>query len=124
MFDQDKLYDIHLERKDATYDAIMRMVRMITNFARTGWVSSVKLRTASNFIAFDFIQFDFQTRNPSLGNDTPSKSCKSETEIHCQEISNEPNSSVTTNIKEQLHFERWREIEEIYKNLCIASSRP
>lgn len=34
--DQFKIYDSHLERKDATYDAIMRMVKIVTNFARTG----------------------------------------------------------------------------------------
>lgn len=34
--DQYKLYDSHLERRDSTYNAIMRMVKMITNFARTG----------------------------------------------------------------------------------------
>lgn len=34
--DQSNIYDKHLEQKDATYDAIMRMVKIITNFARTG----------------------------------------------------------------------------------------
>lgn len=36
ILDHYKLYDDHLQQKDATYDAIMRMVKMITNFARTG----------------------------------------------------------------------------------------
>lgn len=38
MFDDRKLYDSHLEQKDAAYDLIIRMVTMITNFARTGCV--------------------------------------------------------------------------------------
>lgn len=29
-------YDEHLEQKDLIYDLIMRTVKMITNFARTG----------------------------------------------------------------------------------------
>lgn len=31
------MYDIHLKNKDKDYDLIMRMVEMITNFARTGY---------------------------------------------------------------------------------------
>lgn len=56
-------------------------------------------------------------RNPSIENDTPFKSCESEDKVFCQEISNDPKSIVTTNIKEQLHYDVWREIEQIYKNL-------
>lgn len=58
--------------------------------------------------------------NPTLEGDTPFASCKSSTEIYCQEISNEPKSSTTNNIKEQLRYDTWREIEEIYKNLRIV----
>lgn len=36
VFDQNKLYDIHLRSKDAIFDIIMRMVKIITNFARNG----------------------------------------------------------------------------------------
>ena len=36
--DASKKYDKHLESKDLSYDLIMRSVKMITNFARTGWV--------------------------------------------------------------------------------------
>lgn len=32
-----KFYDKHLQDKDAVYDLIMRLVKLITNFARTGW---------------------------------------------------------------------------------------
>lgn len=55
--------------------------------------------------------------NPSLEGDTPFKACGSSDVIYCQEISNSPRSSVTDNIKEQLHYETWREIENIYNNL-------
>lgn len=55
--------------------------------------------------------------NPSIEGDTPFKPCKSSTDIFCQEISNNPKSSVTNNIKEQLHFDTWREIEQTYKEL-------
>lgn len=36
-YDSMKVYDSHLESKDIIYDYIMRMVKMITNFARTGY---------------------------------------------------------------------------------------
>lgn len=51
--------------------------------------------------------------------DTPFKSCKSSEETFCQEISNKPKSSVTNDIKERLHYDTWREVEEIYKRLKI-----
>lgn len=60
-------------------------------------------------------------RNPSIEDDTPFKSCKSSTEVFCQEISNDPKSSVTNNIKEQLHYDTWRDIEETYNGLRIVS---
>ena len=58
--------------------------------------------------------FYSQTVNsdPSIDGDTPFKSCRSENEIFCQEISNEL-SRVTNDIKQQLHYDTWREIEEI-----------
>lgn len=59
--------------------------------------------------------------NPSIEGDTPFQSSESQDEIFCQEISNDPTSSVTTNIKEQLHYDTWREIEQIYKKLQIVS---
>lgn len=31
-----KMYDKHLQSKDAVYDLIMRSVKFITNFAQTG----------------------------------------------------------------------------------------
>lgn len=35
-YDKLKLYDTHLKQKDSIYKIIMRSVKMITNFARTG----------------------------------------------------------------------------------------
>lgn len=35
--DQMGVYETALERKDLNYAIIMRSVKMITNFARTGW---------------------------------------------------------------------------------------
>lgn len=40
-YDSMKVYDSHLESKDIIYDYIMRMVKMITNFARTGYEISL-----------------------------------------------------------------------------------
>lgn len=51
--------------------------------------------------------------DPSIDGDTPFKSCQSENEIFCQEISNEPKSSVTYDIKKQLHYDTWREVEKM-----------
>lgn len=55
--------------------------------------------------------------NPSIDGNTPFIPCTSQTELFCQEINNSPKLSVTTNIKEQLHFDTWHEIETTYKNL-------
>ena len=51
--------------------------------------------------------------DPSVEGDTPFKSCRSEYQIFCQEISDEPNSRVIDDIKQQLRYDTWREIEEI-----------
>lgn len=53
---------------------------------------------------------------PSSEGDTPFKSCTSSTDIFCQEINDDLVSTVTTDIKDQLHYDTWREIEQIYKN--------
>lgn len=52
--------------------------------------------------------------DPSIEGDTPFKLSTSASEIFCQEIDNDPKSAVTTNIKEQLHYDVWRKIEQIY----------
>lgn len=57
-----------------------------------------------------------------MAGDTPFIPCKSSDEIYCQEISNQPFSHVTHDIKDQLHYTTWREIEEIYHGLKIGST--
>lgn len=59
--------------------------------------------------------------DPSIEGETPFKSSPSSDEIFCQEMSNEPGTRTTLNIKEQLHYGVWREIEEIYKGLKITA---
>lgn len=59
--------------------------------------------------------------DPSIGGDTPFKSCRSSNEIYCQEVSNSIKTSVTNNIKEQLHYDVWLEIENLYKTLNASS---
>ena len=62
--------------------------------------------------------------DPSIDGDTPFKSSKSSDEIYCQDISNDPKYRTTTNIKEQLHYDIWREIEEDYKHLTANNHSP
>lgn len=69
------------------------------------------------FVHLFLIQFDIS--DPSIEGDTPFVSCKSSNEIFCQEISNAPTSSITYDIKEQLRYNTWQEIEEIYNGLNI-----
>ena len=57
--------------------------------------------------------------DPSIEGDIPFKSCQSSDEIYCHEVSNEPKTRITTNIKKQLNYDMWREIDDIYKNLNI-----
>lgn len=52
-------------------------------------------------------------RDPSIKSDTPFKSCKSSDEIFCQDVSNEPKMRITYDIKKRLHYDLWREIDEI-----------
>lgn len=60
-----------------------------------------------------FCKFPNFISDPSIDGDTPFKSCRSENEIFCQEISNEPKSSVTDDILIKMHYDTWREIEKI-----------
>lgn len=57
--------------------------------------------------------------NPSIEGDTPFVSIKSSDEVYCQEMSNAPTTSVTANIKEQVHYNTWRAVEAIYKSLNV-----
>lgn len=116
--DKVQIYDDHLARQDLIYDIIMRSVKMITNFARTGYVI-YNLQSESSF-HWKFYLFS----DPSIEGDTPFKSCQSMDEIFCQEISNEPKTQVTNNIMKQLHYDVWHDIEEIYeKKITSGQSR-
>lgn len=53
--------------------------------------------------------------DPSIEGDIPFKSCKSSDELYCNEISNDPKIRITTDIKKQLHYDTWREVEEVYQ---------
>ena len=66
-----------------------------------------------SIIKYVFSYSQIVNSDPSIDGDTPFKSCRSGNEIFCQEISNEPRSRVTNDIKQQLHYDTWREIEEI-----------
>lgn len=59
--------------------------------------------------------------NPSIKGDTPFQPCTSTDDIFCQEITNSPKSSTTLNIKQQLHYDTWRDIEQFYKQLMNSS---
>ncbi|XP_055312058.1 esterase B1-like isoform X2 [Sitodiplosis mosellana] len=96
LFDSYKLYENALQARDdsnVNYRTIRRMVDIITNFARTG--------------------------NPSVEGDTPFMSSTSPDEILSQDITNDPNSSLVTNIMDQLHFNTWKQIDDSYKRLKI-----
>lgn len=41
-------------------------------------------------------------------------------EIYCTEISNEPKSTITTDIRKQLHYDTWREIDKILASVADA----
>ncbi|XP_055325786.1 esterase B1-like [Sitodiplosis mosellana] len=96
LFDSYKLYENALQARDnsnVNYRTIRRMVDIITNFARTG--------------------------NPSVEGDTPFMSSTSPDKILGQDITNDPNSSLVTNIMDQLHFNTWKQIADSYKRLKI-----
>ncbi|XP_055299410.1 uncharacterized protein LOC129566985 [Sitodiplosis mosellana] len=81
--DSYKLYENLLQVSDdsnVNYRAIKRMVNIITNFARIG--------------------------NPSVKGDTPFKSLSSPDEMFSQDITNDPKTSLVTNIMDQ-HNKIW-----------------
>lgn len=53
------------------------------------------------------------TSDPSIEGDTPFKSCRSSNEIFCQELTNEPKTRTINDIKNQMHYDLWREIESV-----------
>lgn len=69
---------------------------------------------------YSFFKFE---SNPTIENDTPFEPCKSSTEIYCQEITNHNKTAVSNDILQQLHYDTWRSIEEIYKSLPISTHK-
>lgn len=63
-------------------------------------------------VAFSSCIFKCQS-DPSIPGDTPFESCRSENEIYCQELANELKTHVVYNIKEQLHYDVWRDVERV-----------
>lgn len=66
------------------------------------------------FKSFEFqkkYNFVFQ-RDPTINGYTPFKSCRSENEIYCQELGNELKTHVMHDIKDQLHYDVWRDVEK------------
>lgn len=61
---------------------------------------------------------------PSIKGDVPFKSCKSSDEIFCQDLTNETRTSVTYDIKRQMHYFTWREIDEIIDKPTGNKSEP
>lgn len=59
-----------------------------------------------------FYHFHHQ-RDPSIDGDTPFKSCRSANEIYCQELANELKTHVMSDIKEQLHYDVWQDVERV-----------
>ena len=77
-------------------------------------MSSVEIhKNGSNLINLKYFS------DPSIEGDTPFKSTNSIDELFCQEVSNELKTSVTYEIREQLKYDVWHEIDEIYKSLRL-----
>lgn len=55
--------------------------------------------------------------DPSVEGDTPFKSSMSPNEMFTQDITNEPKSSIVTNILEQINFDTWKAIDGTYEQL-------
>ncbi|KAJ6639602.1 Cholinesterase [Pseudolycoriella hygida] len=58
---------------------------------------------------------DKKKTDPSVEGDTSFKPIVSSEEVFCQEMTNDPVSTTTTDIMEQLQYETWREVELIYQ---------
>lgn len=111
-----KIYNKSIETKDHIYDKFMRQAKLITNFARKGWVT--KWRSWFNFkYYFKFFYRCLctrfrESRDPSIVGDTPFQRCLSPNIIFCQEVANKPRTYVIKGIKEILHYFVWRDIEK------------
>lgn len=115
-------YGEALKHKNRDYDIIMREVNMIVNFARFGWISFPN-STSLLLSALNWSIFSRNFSDPTIKCYTPFESCKSSSEIFCTEITNDPYSTITTDIKKQLHYETWRKVEKIYNNLPGAPDK-
>ncbi|XP_031627086.1 esterase B1-like [Contarinia nasturtii] len=90
--DSMKIYENNLEIRNSSnvnYNAIMHMVNIITNFARNG--------------------------DPSIEGDVPFELSTPPDKICSQDITNDSKTKAVTDIMEQLHFNTWQKIENIYK---------
>ncbi|XP_031639929.1 esterase B1-like [Contarinia nasturtii] len=76
---------------NVNYNTIMRLVNIVTNFARTG--------------------------NPSIEGDTPFKPIPSPNEIFAQDITNDLNTTLISDVLQELHFDTWKQIEEMYNKI-------
>lgn len=81
------------------------------------------LIVGSNHDLFNVKLYFGNFSDPSVKDDTPFKSCKSSQEIFCQDVSNEPRTRVMYDIKEQIHYDLWSDIDDIvdFKNHTIAN---
>lgn len=97
-----------------------RLSRILPELGNFDWFLSTPSPFQMFFHIYNLISCSsVNSSNPSIEDDTPFRSCTSPNDIFCQEISNNPKSSVAANIKEQLHYDTCREIEEIYKESKI-----
>lgn len=61
----------------------------------------------------------FKCRNPSIDSDTHFIA-SNPNQIFCGEVSNDMKTCVRTDIKEQIHYDTWVHVENIYNGLkCI-----
>lgn len=127
LFDDSKAYEEHLkDLSDPNFVLIRRMVKMVTNFARTGWEFEIYIHPILfwfccllNLLFFDSNHSNLNSRNPSIEYDTPLESITSPEEILVHDIKSDSRTRIIKNILEQTHFNAWQEIDEIYKKMYI-----
>jgi len=96
VWDAQKIYDKHLKEKTSSaYKTIVRMVKLVSNFARTG--------------------------NPTIEGDTPFKQSTA-SEILCHEINNNFTTTITKDIMDRLHYNLWTEIENTYNSISKSTT--
>lgn len=63
-------------------------------------------------------------RNPSVEGDTPYKSSTSPDEMFAQDVTNDIKSKLVTNIMDQMHYNTWENILDIfYKRKSLLDAR-